>query len=252
MSERLNKVISRAGVASRRAADQLIEAGRVRVNGRIIRELGTRVDPKNDSVAVDGKAIPPIPTVHTYLMLHKPKGYVTTMSDPEGRRTIADLLEEVRPRVYPVGRLDYDSEGLLLLVDDGDLGSKLMHPSHEVDKIYMVKVKGTPDQIALNRLRKGIRLDDRPTRPATISMKKRGDNSWLEVTIREGRRRQIRRMFLAVGHRVLKLRRVAYGGLRLGDLPIGALRHLTAKEVGQLRRVSGGAGRRRKGPNRSN
>ena len=182
MSERLNKVLSRAGVASRRAADRLIEAGRVKVNGTIVRVLGSRVDPGKDAVVVDGRLIPAIPADHTYLMLNKPRGYVTTLSDPEGRKTIRDLLRGTRRRVYPVGRLDYNSEGLLLLTDDGELGSRLMHPRNEVPKTYAVKVRGTPDPASLARLRTGIVVEGRPTRPAEVAVLRRGDNAWVEVS----------------------------------------------------------------------
>lgn len=251
MNERLNKVLSRAGVASRRAADQMIREGRVQVNGKIVSELGHKVDPRHDAIKVDNKRIPAAPQSHTYLMLNKPRGYVTTLSDPEERPTIRDLLRGIRPRVFPVGRLDYQTEGLLLLTDDGDLARDLMHPTSGVSKTYAAKVRGTPDPPQLERLRRGIRIDGKATLPAEVFLKRRGPNSWLEVRVVEGRKHQVRRMLQAVGHPVLKLRRVGYGGLELGKLPSGKLRPLTSSEVARLRR-SVGVKQRRERPGRRN
>ena len=239
MNERLNKVLSRAGIASRRAADQMILEGRVRVNGQVVCELGHKVDPRQDAIKVDGKRIPAAPQTHTYLMLNKPKGYVTTLSDPHERPTIQDLLRGVRTRVYPVGRLDFQTEGLLLLTDDGDLARDLMHPGSGVTKTYSAKVRGTPEPGELERLRRGIRIDGKATLPAEIAVKHRGPNSWLEVSVIEGRRHQVRRMLQAIGHPVLKLRRVRYDGLELGKLATGSLRPLTSSEVARLRRSVG-------------
>lgn len=249
MNERLNKVLARAGIASRRAADQMILEGRVRVNGHLVSELGHKVDPQHDAIKVDGKRIPSAPPTHTYLMLNKPRGYVTTLSDPEDRPTIRDLLRGVRPRVYPVGRLDFNTEGLLLLTDDGDLARDLMHPGSGVTKTYSAKVRGTPERAQLERLRRGIRIEGKPTLPAEIALKRRGPNCWLEVRMVEGRKHQVRLMFQAVGHPVLKLRRVGYGGLELGKLPSGTLRPLTSAEVARLKR-SVGAKQRRERPAR--
>jgi len=235
--ERLNKVLARAGVASRRGADQLIEQGRVSVNGEIVSKLGTRIDPSKDAVKVDGVRIPPIPEHHSYLILNKPRGYVTTMSDPEGRPTVKDLLRNVKAPVYPVGRLDFNSEGLLLLTDDGDLARDLMHPRNEVAKTYAVKVRGKPSKEALARLRKGIRLEGRRTMPAKLTMSRPGSNSWLQVTVCEGRKHQVRNMLQAIGHPVLKLRRIRYAGLDLGDLPVGGLLPLSPSQVVRLRRA---------------
>jgi pseudouridine synthase len=245
--ERLNKVLARAGVASRRGADRLIEEGRVRVNGAIVRELGTRIDPEQDVVKVDGKRIPPLPARHTYLLLNKPRGYVTTLSDPEGRPTVAEFLHGIRGRLYPVGRLDFHSEGLLLLIDDGDLARDLMHPSSHVPKTYAVKVRGAPSREALTRLRGGVALEDGKTRPARVRRTKPGPNAWLEVTIAEGRKHQIRRMLQAVGHPVLKLKRVGYGGLGMGGLPPGGVRALSSDEVERLRSAAGRPGSRSRG-----
>jgi pseudouridine synthase len=244
VSERLNKVLSRAGIASRRAADRLIVEGRVQVNGQVVRELGCKVDPGRDAIKVNGKRIPAAPRSHTYLILNKPRGCVTTLSDPEDRPTVRDLLHGVRARVYPVGRLDFQSEGLLLLTDDGDLARDLMRPASGVVKTYAAKVRGTPEVAQLQRLRGGIRLEGRMTLPAEVALKRRGPNSWLEVRIVEGRKHQVRKMFEAIGHPVLKLRRVGYGGLDLGKLPPGSFRHLTTAEVGVLRRSAGAKSRR--------
>jgi pseudouridine synthase len=246
MMERLNKVLARAGVASRRAADRMIAEGRVTVNGAVVRELGVRVDPVKDAIKVDGTRIPPIPESHTYLMLNKPRGCVTTLSDPEGRPTIKDFLGGLRARVYPVGRLDFNSEGLLLLTDDGDLARELMHPGRGVEKTYAVKVRGTPIGETLRRLRAGIRIEGRMTLPARVAVEKPGSNSWLRVTVVEGRKHQVRRMLQAVGHPVLKLKRIRYGGLDLGDLPPGGVRSLTAEQVAKLRRAAAAKGRARR------
>lgn len=235
--ERLQKVLAHAGVASRRACERLIVDGRVSVNGRVVTELGTKVDPDRDAVRVDGKRVGRAPRHRTYLLLNKPRGFVTTLSDPEGRPTVKDLLRGVRVRVYPVGRLDFDSEGLLLLTDDGDLSRDLMHPSSGVVKTYLAKVRGEPSPEALRRLERGVRVEGRATLPAEARLARRGDNPWVEVRIVEGRNRQVRRMLEAVGHPVMRLRRVAYGPLALGKLPAGRLRPLTPSEVEALRRA---------------
>lgn len=237
--ERLQKLLARAGVCSRRAAERLIEEGRVRVNGEVVTRLGSRADPAQDVIRVDGKRIASPSRHKLYLMLNKPRGYVTTMSDPEGRPTVRDLIRGVRERVFPVGRLDYNSEGLLLLTNDGDLARDLMHPSTSVDKTYAVKVRGRPDRPTLDRLAAGIRIDGRRTMPARLRVTARGDNSWLEVSVVEGRKHLVRRMLEAVGHPVLKLTRVRFGGLRLGELPRGQVRPLRADEVDRLRRAPG-------------
>ncbi len=244
MNERLQKVLAHAGMASRRAAERLIVEGRVTVNGKIVSELGTKVDRDRDAIKVDGKRVGAPPRGRTYLALHKPRGVVTTMNDPEGRPTVKDFLRRIRARVYPVGRLDYDSEGLLILTDDGTLARDLMHPSRCVEKTYLVKVKGQPDAEVLVRLSRGIPLDGKRTGPARIRMVRRGANSWVEITIGEGRNRQVRRMLQAVGHPVQRLRRMAYGGVQLGGLPVGQLRPLSASEVANLL-ASPGAGLKR-------
>jgi pseudouridine synthase len=237
--ERLQKVLAHAGVASRRASERLIVDGRVTVNGRVVTELGTRVDPEHDAIKVDGKRLQAPPRAHSYLLVHKPRGYVTTLSDPQGRPTVRELVKGVRRRVYPVGRLDLDSEGLLLLTDDGDLARDLMDPRSRVPRTYHVKVQGAPEAAVLTRLRRGVVLDGRRTRPARVKSIRPGKNPWLEITIVEGRNRQIRRMCEAVGHRVVKLRRVRLGPLELGRMAPGDSRPLSSRELRELRRVAG-------------
>ena len=237
MTLRLNKILARAGVAYRRGADRLIVAGRVTVNGAVVRKLGTCVDPRRDAVKVDGRGLSPVRRSHTYLALNKPRGFVTTLSDPQGRPTVRDLLQGVRGRIFPIGRLDLNSEGLLLFTDDGDLAVDLMHPRSSVRKTYAVKVRGRVGPETLGRLGRGIKLDGRLAQPARVVLLRAGDNSWLEVTVVEGRKHQVRRMLLAVGHPVVKLRRVRYDGVELGPLPRGKWRRLTGEEVGRLRRA---------------
>lgn len=244
MSERLHKVLAHAGIASLRAAERLIVDGRVTVNGAVVSALGTKVDPDRDAIKVDGKRVAAPPSSRTYLLLNKPRGVVTTMSDPEGRPTVKDYLRGVRARVYPVGRLDYDSEGLIILTDDGALARDLMHPSRGVEKTYLAKIKGQPDPETLTRLSRGIPLDGRRTGPARVRIVRRGDNAWIEITIAEGRNRQVRRLFQAVGHPVQRLRRMAYGGVALGRLPVGQIRPLSPLEIQALQRSIGAPAKR--------
>ncbi len=240
--ERLSKVLASCGVASRRGAERLIEEGRVSVNGQPETRLGTRVDPRRDAIKVDGRRIhPPARARHTYLLLNKPRGVVTTLSDPEGRRTVRDLLRGVRARVYPVGRLDYHTEGLLLLTDDGELARDLMHPRRGVPKTYLAKVRGQPDGPTLSRLATGIVIEGRRTLPVLARTVRRGRNAWVELTVTEGRKHQVRRMLQAVGHPVMKLRRTRYAGLGLAGLAPGQFRPLTADEIAGLRRAAGGS-----------
>ncbi|MCU1310875.1 MAG: rRNA pseudouridine synthase [Candidatus Angelobacter sp.] len=241
--ERLQKIIAAAGIASRRKAEELITGGVVSVNGQIVTELGTKADAEQDHIRVNGKLLKGAQR-HTYLMLNKPKGYVTTVSDPEGRPTVMDLVRGAGIRVYPVGRLDYASEGLLLLTNDGDLAHKLTHASSHVPKTYVVKVSGVPTEEKIEELRGGvlIREDNRKpvrTAPAKISMIKQADNPWYEITLIEGRNRQIRKMFEAVGHHVEKIRRVRFGPLHL-DVEPGKLRPLNTREVEELRAAAEG------------
>lgn len=240
--ERLQKIISAAGVASRRKAEELITSGKVQVNGKVVTELGTKADSETDHVRVNGKLLQGAQH-HIYLLLNKPKGYVTTMSDPEKRPTVMDLIRGVKGRVYPIGRLDYASEGLLLLTNDGELADRLMKASSHVAKTYVVKVAGTPKEDAIAKLRAGVSIatDDGKrvrTGPAGVRIVKEGANPWYEITLVEGRNRQIRRMFEAVGHHVEKIKRVRYGPLKL-DVPPGKFRKLTPKEVEKLRYASG-------------
>jgi len=201
-----------------------------------VRELGSKADIERDHIKVDGKLIHK-PARQVYLMLNKPPGYVTTMFDPEGRRKVVDLIRGVKERVYPIGRLDYNSEGLLLLTNDGDFANLIMSASSEIPKTYWVKVSGKPAESELDKLRRGVRLNGRMTAPARIELHKDAVNPWYEITIVEGRQNQIRRMFARVGHLVEKLRRVRIGFLELGRLPPGEFRHLEPREVERFRRL---------------
>jgi len=236
--ERLQKIIAASGVASRRKAEELIVARRVTLNGEVVTELGTKADPANDKIAIDGTPIPGREEL-LYFALNKPKGYVTTVSDPQGRPTVMDLMRGVAERVYPVGRLDYASEGLLLMTNDGALAKKLTKAGSHVPKTYLVKISGKPDEKALARLRAGITIeldDGRRVKTSAVAIRLAEDaaNPWYEVVLIEGRNRQIRRMFDRIGHRVEKIRRVKLGTLAL-DVPPGKFRRLTRKEVEQLR-----------------
>jgi len=247
--ERLQKIIAAAGVASRRKAEELITSGHVQVNGTTITELGSKADAETDHIRVNGKLLQREQQRHVYLLLNKPKGYVTTMNDPEKRPTVMDLVRGVKGRVYPVGRLDYASEGLLLLTNDGGLANLLMKAASHVPKTYVVKVAGTPTEEAIAKLRGGISIatDDGKrvrTGPAAVRIVKQAANPWYEITLIEGRNRQIRRMFEAVGHHVEKIKRVRYGPLAL-DVPPGEYRSLTLKEVQRLKSASAGGDKKR-------
>lgn len=234
MTERLQKIIAAAGITSRRAAEELILAGRVAVNGSVVTELGAKADPTTDQITVDGALVKPAETLY-YVLLHKPAGYVTSLKDPQGRQLVTELVTEVNARLYPVGRLDYNSEGLLLLTNDGAWANRLMHPRHQVDKEYHVRVRGKVDQQQIKRLNDGIELEDGPVSGATVRLLKTDQNNdWLSVTIREGRNRQVRRMCAAVGLSVVRLRRIRYGNLTLGGLKPGEYRLLTAQEAAEL------------------
>jgi 23S rRNA pseudouridine2605 synthase len=245
-AERLQKIIAAAGIASRRKAEELITSGQVAVNGKPVTELGTKADPSVDRITVAGKVLHQ-PTKNLYILLNKPKGYVSTISDPEGRNTVLELIGRVSGRVYPVGRLDYNSEGLLILTNDGELANKLTHASSGVPKSYLVKVSGNPTDEAINRLRAGVNIHEGrdphgkrvKTAPAKIRKFREGDNPWYEVTLIEGRNRQIRKMFEEVGHHVEKIKRVKYGPLEL-DVELGRSRPLSEREVQQLRRAAEG------------
>lgn len=246
--ERLQKIIAAAGLASRRKAEELILGGRVQLNGKTVTELGTKADSERDHIRVDGKLLHGAQRPR-YAMLNKPRGYVTTVSDPEGRPTVMDFFRSA-PRVYPVGRLDYQSEGLLLMTNDGELANLLTKASSGVEKVYLVKVSGIPTEHAIEQLRAGIMIEkgrrDRHegrvmTQPAEVRLVRSGDNPWYEVTLTEGRNREIRKMFEEIGHHVEKIRRVGYGPLVL-DIAPGVVRELSEKEVLALERAARGSG----------
>lgn len=241
--ERLQKLISRAGLASRRTAEQWIAKGRVMVNGRIA-VLGQRADPELDLILVGGQPLI-IESSKITIVLHKPRGYVTTLKDPEGRPIVADLIQDVGERLFPVGRLDYHSEGLLIMTNDGDLAQLLAHPRSHVPRTYRVKVKGRPGKEALDQLRSGVKVQGWMTAPADVEfVGKSARNTWLLITLYEGRNQQIRRMCAKVGHGVQRLIRVSVGPLELGDLPPGRYRRLTKKELGDLKRAAMKSGSR--------
>ena len=238
MPERLQKILAAAGVASRRKAEELISAGRVTVNGKTVTELGTKADPSHDRICVDGTPVQAAEK-RVYLLLHKPKGYVTTTSDPQGRPTVMELLGEQAERLYPVGRLDYASEGLLLLTNDGELAQQLTRAASHIPKTYHVKISGRPSGQSLERLRNGVTIaleDGRRVKTAAAKVRLLADapNPWYEMVLIEGRNRQIRRMFHHVGHHVEKIKRVAMGPLRL-DVAPGKFRELTEQEVAGLK-----------------
>lgn len=231
---RLHKFLADCGVASRRKSEELISGGHVKVNGRVVDEVGTTVDPLSDTVMVDETPV----NVHKekiHILMNKPKGVVTTTIDPEKRQTVIDVLGTVDVRVYPVGRLDYDTEGVLLLTNDGELANALLHPSSEIWKVYEVKVKGVPHFSQITRLKQGLVLDDGPTAPAKVKIVEgTGRNTWLIIGLTGGRYHQIKRMCASVGLPVLKLRRIEFAGLRVDEMNPGEWRYLKPKEVGRL------------------
>ena len=239
--ERLQKILSQAGVASRRASEQLMLQGRVTVNGTTVRELGTKADPSTDDIRVDGRRVK-LAARHRYVLLNKPKGYVTTRSDPQRRPTVMELVAGVREYVYPVGRLDFDTEGLLLLTNDGELAARLTHPRHEVPRVYEVRVAGVPDAHDIERLARGVTIEGRRTEPAHVQLApgRHEGHATLRITIAEGRNRQVRRMFDAIGHPVDYLRRIAIGPLKDARLRPGQWRDLSEPEVAALRKAAGG------------
>jgi 23S rRNA pseudouridine2605 synthase len=245
MSERirLQRYLAQAGVASRRRAEVLIQEGRVRVNGRVVTELGTRVEPGKDRVEVGGQRVRPEDA--RYLLLHKPAGVITTLDDPQGRKTVLDLLPDDLGRLFPVGRLDLQTAGALLLTNDGELAHALTHPSKRVDKKYLARVRGEVDEATLAQLGRGVTLEDGPTAPARILVRaETSSHTWLEITVHEGRNRLIRRMCEAVGLQVTRLIRAEFAGLDTERLKPGEWRTLSAKEVARLRRLAGLATRR--------
>lgn len=230
-SIRLQKYLADCGIASRRRAEQLISDGEVSVDGVTITEMGFKLDPARQQVRFRGRLVLP-KTAHTYILLNKPKGYVTTMSDPQGRPVVTSLLKDVDTRLFPVGRLDIDTEGALLLTDDGELAHKILHPSHESTKTYEVVARGFISKSNIRKLEQGIEIDGRKTWPAAISnLSRQGSACRLEITIHEGRKRQVRKMFAAIGHPVINLKRIAYGKLLLGSLKSGAYRVLTPGDM---------------------
>ncbi len=235
MEERLQKILARAGLCSRRRAEQLIAAGRVTVNGQIITELGMKADPEQAVITVDGLPLRP-KEERIAVLLHKPRGYVTTLSDPQGRPIVSDLLPpEIRTRLFPVGRLDLDSEGALLLTNDGELANRILHPKFEVRKTYEATVSGLPDTNSLRRLEEGIVIDGQKTWPAQARVLRREPSrTVVEIIIHEGRKRQVRKMFQALGHPVLRLKRTAYGSLRLGNLRSGQCRFLGENDIANI------------------
>jgi len=235
VEERLQKVLAHAGVASRRRAEEMIVEGRVQVNGEVVKQLGTKVNPHRDVIVVDGRPLGR-PERPVYVLLNKPRGVLSAAHDVRGRKTVVDLVP-ARSRLYPVGRLDLDSEGLMLLTNDGALALRLAHPRYEHEKEYRVLVAGVPDEAALARLRGGVGLEGGWTRPARVEVEKSNGDTWLRMVLREGRKRQIRRMVEKVGYQVLRLIRVRMGPLRLGDLPPGAYRPLTREELAAIRRI---------------
>jgi 23S rRNA pseudouridine2605 synthase len=234
MKERLQKILAGAGIASRRRAEEYIRQGRVKVDGQLVQEMGLRVDPRRQRIEFDGKLVATRETP-VYLLLNKPRGYLSTLSDPQGRPIITDLLPGVDARVFPVGRLDLDSEGALLLTNDGELAQQILHPSYEVKKTYIARVAGKPEADRLRELEEGIVIEGKRTWPAQLKLlAAEPTGSTFEVIIHEGRKRQIRKMFAAIGHPVLQLKRIAYGNLKLGNLPVGKFRLLTPLDLERI------------------
>ena len=238
--ERLQKYLSRAGVASRRHAETLITDGRVKVNGKVVTELGSRVDPQKDLVLLDNKLVSPS-AERKYFLFYKPPGVVTTLSDPEGRPTVADYAQETGGRVFPVGRLDYDAEGALLLTDDGDLANKLMHPSHQVPRVYLAKVKGEPDEASLQKLVDGVRLEDGMAHAVQAKIFEKAErNTWVKIVVTEGRQHLVKRLCAAIGHPVVRLYRPAHAGLPVHGLRPGELRALSNDEIRRVKAAADG------------
>ncbi len=236
MSEvlRLQKFLAQCGVASRRRAEELIRAGRVEVDGQTVTEMGAKIDPASQAVRCDGKAVA-LPEKHIYVLLNKPRGYVTTLSDPQGRPVVTSLVKDIPVRLFPVGRLDLDTEGALILTNDGELAQSIQHPSHETDKTYEALVEGQPRRNDLEQLERGILLEGSQTAPSKITVKKSlAGQTLLLVTIHEGRKRQVRKMLSFIGHPVVRLKRIAYGRLFLDDLPTGRYRILNPKDLKKI------------------
>ena len=232
---RLQKFMAKCGIASRRKSEEIILQGKVKVNGNIVKELGVKIDPDKDTIEIEGNILK-LEENKVYILLNKPVGYITTMSDEFNRKKVIDLLIDIKERVYPVGRLDYDTSGLLLLTNDGDLAYKLTHPKYEVEKKYIAKVKGIPTEKELSQFRNGLQIEDYVTSKAKIKIIDREkDNSTLEVVIHEGKNRQVRKMCSKIGHQVVELKRVEMGDIKLGDIKEGKWRHLNPREVDYLK-----------------
>lgn len=231
MKERLQKILAQAGVASRRKAEEIIKQGRVAVDGTVVTEMGVRVNPGDHNITIDGKPLHP-ENEKIYILLNKPSGYVTTLNDPLGRPIVTSLLQDVDARVFPVGRLDLNTEGALIMTNDGDLAQKIQHPSFEINKTYVAKVKGHPGTNNLTKLERGIEIEGHTTWPAKIKVLRKGPrDTTIEIVIHEGKKRQVRKMFDAIGHTVLHLKRTAYGKLKLADLPTGKYRKLHDRDL---------------------
>jgi len=245
--ERLNKLLAHAGLGSRRHCEELITAGRVSVDGRAVRDLGTKVDPVQQRVAVDGR--PVRLERHVYWLVNKPRGYLCTNYDPAGRPRVIDLVPHVSQRVYTVGRLDEESEGMVLLTNDGDLANRLMHPRFGVEKTYLVQVAGKPTREDLEQLLKGVWLSDGHVRARRVKrLKSQGESAWLQIVLSEGKNREVRRMLARLGHKVMRLRRTAIGPVLLGRLPPGKSRPLRRDELARLRRAADHSPRREMRP----
>ena len=239
MQVRLNRYLSMCGVTSRRKADDLIKQGRVKVNGEVVRSLGVRIDPDTDRVEVDGKEVKP--PKKRYVILNKPSGYLTQLgTSPDGRRTIQELIKDIPERVYPVGRLDYNTEGLLLLTNDGELANRVLHPRYKLPKVYVALVKGVVPKNKLRKMRAGIELEDAFAKPDDVKiLRYEGPRTWIQITFHEGRKHIVKRFLARFGHPVVKLIRVAIGPIRLGDLPKGKWRDLTGREIRRLFKAVG-------------
>lgn len=237
---RLQKYMAHCGVASRRKCEEMIDAGKVAVNGVIVRDMGLKIDPEKDEVLVNGKKIF-IEEKYVYIMLNKPPGYITTVKDQYNRPTVMELIGQTSERIYPIGRLDFESEGLLLLTNDGNMAFHLTHPRHQVDKEYIVRVKGCPNDQDINKLRSGIDIGGFITSPAKVyPISSNNQNTLFRIIIKEGKNRQIRRMFDAIGHPVLYLKRIRIGNIKLGDLKSGEWRYLTSREIRILKELTFG------------
>lgn len=235
MKIRLQKYMAQCGVASRRKCEEMIKSGQVTINGEVVRDMGVKIDPSHDRVFVNGKRIS-LEENYVYIMLNKPRGYITTVKDQYNRPTVMDLVKDISERIYPIGRLDYESEGLLLLTNDGNIAFHLTHPRHQIDKEYVVRVEGCPSSEDIDKLRNGIDIGGFITSPAQVDLiRKNKQTSLIRITIKEGKNRQVRRMFDAIGHPVIYLKRIRIGNIKLGNLELGKWRHLTNRELEALK-----------------